>query len=508
MYVDLGSNANIRFGEVMRAPIIQEIEWQEIEWSDPLALFKPFYGTSWSHCFHAGEISGDNKAGLPEDRAGIKRWSYITVQPKNKIWFRDGGTYIDGVKQPEDLMTVLRSFIAMPKVCDNQNTRFSAHGDRPPFIGGLAGFIGYEMGALFEPTAQFLKSPYDMPDLAFGYYEAVIACDRQIKRVFLCGVSQSAVEQLKQTLQSTLRDYEGKVTKNVHAQRIESEISEENYHRAIEHIRDLILSGDFYQANLSRRICAHFDDLPDIGDFFEKIIQQSDSDFSACLQFDEGVILSNSPERFFALQQIKGNGFKLIAEPIKGTIERSSDAQKDQENAQILLNSEKDRAENMMIVDLLRNDLSRVCDFDSLREEKLCDLLSLNYVHHLVSKISGKLSDDKDVFNVIECLFPCGSITGAPKVEAISAISRLEPVGRGPYCGAIGFIDVSGIAEFSVAIRTMMVNPQASGCGVSIPVGGGITLLSDSENEYRETNWKAASFSSIIDVNQELGRIK
>ncbi|MEM9015357.1 MAG: chorismate-binding protein, partial [Pseudomonadota bacterium] len=174
---------------------------------------------------------------------------------------------------------------------------------------------------------------------------------------------------------------------------------------------------------------------------------------------------------------------------------------RDQQMAEQLLADPKDRAENIMIVDLLRNDLSKICDDHSIRVPRLCELISLSKVHHLVSQITGTLRNDVSVTDVFGALFPCGSITGAPKVQAMKVISEIEGIGRGPYCGAIGYISDTGVADFSVAIRTTILANKNS--TAFIPVGGGVTVRSDPAAEYDETIAKArgtlAGFEAMLE---------
>ena len=197
---------------------------------------------------------------------------------------------------------------------------------------------------------------------------------------------------------------------------------------------------------------------------------------------DRRFIASTSPERFLKLV-----GRDVETRPIKGTVRRAADAAADRSNADWLANSEKDRAENTMIVDLLRNDLSRVCEPGSVDVPVLCAIETYASVHHLVSVVTGRLKPEKDIVDLIAATFPGGSITGAPKIKAMEIIAQLEGAPRGPYCGAIGYIGFDGNADLNIAIRTLVCDGER----FSLHAGGGITLLSDPASEYDETLAKA-----------------
>jgi para-aminobenzoate synthetase component 1 len=212
------------------------------------------------------------------------------------------------------------------------------------------------------------------------------------------------------------------------------------------------------------------------------------------LQYENGAIVSNSPERFFRIENRADGARNIIAEPIKGTRPRGASAQEDDALARALMVDPKERAENMMIADLVRHDLSQICEDGTIREQSLCALMRLTNVQHLVSTISGVLKERTPFSAVFSALFPCGSVTGAPKIAAMQAIADYEGVGRGPYCGAIGYIDDGGAADFSVSIRTLMIE----GSRVTLPVGGGITLRSKPQDEYEETIAKARGALAVM----------
>jgi para-aminobenzoate synthetase component 1 len=227
-------------------------------------------------------------------------------------------------------------------------------------------------------------------------------------------------------------------------------------------------------------------------------MRKSSAGYAAFLPGREGAVLSASPELFFRIEPSSGGGARIVAEPIKGTRPRGATPEEDAALAAALLADPKDRAENVMIADLTRNDLSRICRDGGVREEAICALATHAGVHHLVSRIGGELLDGVDAAAALRALFPCGSITGAPKIEAMRAIAEIEGEGRGPYCGAIGFIDDAGASTFSVAIRTAVAERRSAALRLSLPVGGGVTLRSDSDAEYEETRTKARGLLAAL----------
>ncbi|MCA8889887.1 MAG: anthranilate synthase component I family protein, partial [Parvularculaceae bacterium] len=289
-----------------------------------------------------------------------------------------------------------------------------------------------------------------------------------------------------------------------------STFSTAQYRAAVAEVVERIRAGEIFQANISQVLSARLGENNTAYELFtaRSIAGGIDgmANFSAFVKLNGGDIVSFSPERFFRVRHCS-DGFSVVAEPIKGTRPRGANPASDRRLAQELLNDPKDRAENIMIADLTRNDLSRVCRDGSIREDEICALMTLPTVHHLVSRISGVLRADLGPLDVLEAMFPCGSITGAPKIQAMQVIADVERRGRGPYCGAIGYIDDGGEADFSVAIRTMIATESSAGskspASLSIPVGGGITVRSDPQSEYEETLSKAAGALTALGLTKD-----
>ncbi|MBB5517235.1 anthranilate synthase component I family protein [Amphiplicatus metriothermophilus] len=448
--------------------------FREIDWRAPLDAFAPLAGEPWAALLHGGA------------RARETGWSILVAFPARRLEARGGAAFLDGERIDAAPFAALRALADARRLEAAPAPLADA-----PFASGLVGFIGYEMGGELEPTAAGPASPFTLPDMAFGAYDAAAVFDRKARRCFVAGRRASAVERLAGALGRAPTPARPPPAIRLLA----SNFSADAYERAIAGVIERIRDGALFQANLARRLRAEADAPLDAFAVFQRLAE-GDAPFAAILQHGDGTIVSNSPERFFSLRRERG-GWRARAEPIKGTRPRGRDPAEDDALARALLASAKDRAENVMIADLARNDLSRVCRDGSIREEAVCALVSHESVHHLVSRVSGLLRPGLGAVDAVEALFPCGSITGAPKVEAMKTIAAVEGVGRGPYCGAIGYIDDRGGADFSVAIRTMIVE----GATATFPVGGGITLRSDPQAEYHETETKARGLLAALGLS-------
>jgi para-aminobenzoate synthetase component 1 len=254
-------------------------------------------------------------------------------------------------------------------------------------------------------------------------------------------------------------------------------------------VRDSIIAGDIFQANLSQRFEAPLAD--DAWTFYRRLRARSRAPFGAFFELPDAAILSTSPERFLRVDR-EGH---VETRPIKGTRPRGVGPEHDAALGPSLIESEKDRAENLMIVDLMRNDLSRVCLPGTVRVPELFALERYATVHHLVSTIVGTLPPDRDAFDLLRHAFPGGSITGAPKIRAMEIIAECEPTVRGVYCGTIGYWSVTGASDTSIAIRTAV----AADGRVTFSAGGGIVADSDPDREYRETLDKARAFIDVVE---------
>ena len=415
------------------------------------------------------------------------RWSFIAFDPFETMIWREG-----------DTAAPLASLKARLAEC-----AIPLHPDAPPFTGGAAGFFGYDLARTLErlpPRARpYAVNDQHLPDLAIGFYDAMLAFDMVEARAFL--VSTGLPER-----DPTLRRHRARERADVLRMRMaavasfhppqpsgtvaaEADISRATYENSVARVVDYIEAGDIFQANLSQRFEAKLAKGDTPYELYLRLRRESPAPFASFFNFDEGALISSSPERFLFVKD--GH---VETKPIKGTRPRGATLEEDARLAAELLTSEKDRAENVMIVDLLRNDISRVCADGSVTVEKLCALESFAQVHHLVSTVRGELRAGETHVDLLAACFPGGSITGAPKLRAMEIIAELEPTTRGPYCGAIGYLGFDGTMDTAIAIRTMI----AKGERVTFQVGGGITADSDPSAEYDETLAKARGMARAL----------
>jgi len=375
----------------------------------------------------------------------------------------------------------------------------------PPFQGGAAGLFSYDLGYSLESLPEPNQDEFEVPSLAVGFYDVVVAFDHYEQRAWL--ISQGLPEKeplaranralerasfFQQILSAPVsprcaKPKEVQLTRDQLAEQFEirgsltSNFSKEQYLEAVQKCIDYIYAGDIFQVNLSHRLLHPA--ATDSVDLYMRLRHRNPATFAGYFATDEFEIVSASPERFL---QVRNS--VVEARPIKGTRARILVPEADLYAAEELRQSEKDRAENIMIVDLLRNDMSSVCEPDSIFVSELCRLEVYQFVQHLVSVVEGRLRKDKTPFDLIRQAFPGGSITGAPKVRAMEIIAELEPTARGPYCGSLGYIGFDGAMDLSILIRTI-----TAGKGWwQFPVGGGIVAQSNPEREYVET-WEKAT---------------
>jgi para-aminobenzoate synthetase component 1 len=355
-----------------------------------------------------------------------------------------------------------------------------------PFAGGALGYFAYDLGRRVEPFAPAPGKPRSVPDMAVGIYDRVLVVDHQRRRTHL--VSRGRDRRAARTWPALFRRLRnnppaesGRLPMEVVAP-ARSNMSFDDYADAFRRIKHYIREGDCYQVNLAQRFEAQVCGSPWQG--YRDLRRLNPAPFAAYLNTPACQVLSNSPERF-----LKVADGAVETRPIKGTRPRARHPQEDLWLAEALRHSIKDRAENLMIVDLLRNDLGKVCACGSVRVPALFAVESFATVHHLVSTVTGKLSTGRDALDLLRACFPGGSITGAPKLRAMQIIEELEPHARAVYCGSIGYIGFDGAMDTSIAIRTLVHENGR----LSFSAGGGIVADSSLEAEYRETFDKAAA---------------
>ncbi|MGK0499829.1 MAG: para-aminobenzoate synthetase component 1 [Oceanicoccus sp.] len=359
-----------------------------------------------------------------------------------------------------------------------------------PFIGGAIGSFGYDLARQLENLPSTASARLNAADGVAGIYNwAVIVDHRQHRSVLIAqpDANKALLQDVKSRLTRPDNNPSSSQVDFTLNSEFESNFSHQDYQQAFEQIQRYIQAGDCYQINLAQCFSAHYQGSPWLA--YLRLRETAAAPFSAFVGDDNNSILSVSPERFLSLSQNR-----VSTSPIKGTMARSSDPAEDQQLARQLLNSAKDRAENLMIVDLLRNDLGKSCQPGSIKVDELFELQSFDTVHHLVSTISGQLTAGKTATELLASCFPGGSITGAPKVRAMEIIEELEPHRRSAYCGAIGYISADGQMDTNIAIRTMICEDDKIHCWA----GGGIIADSECESEYQECLTKVGKLMAAL----------
>jgi para-aminobenzoate synthetase component 1 len=346
-----------------------------------------------------------------------------------------------------------------------------------PFVGGLIGYLSYDFGRHLETLPNRARDDLQLPDARLGLYNWALISDHLTSTsqlVFHPSLADTERQRLIELFRQPAPSTPGPFKLNGE---MRPDLSPGDYQQAFVRIQHYIQAGDCYQVNFAQRFRAQCQGDPWTA--YCALRAACPTPFSGFQNLPEGgAVLSLSPERF-----VKVSDGHVETRPIKGTRPRGKDAAEDAANAAELLASAKDRAENLMIVDLLRNDLGRTCRIGSVQVPELFSLESYPNVHHLVSSVTGELADDKDALDLIAGSFPGGSITGAPKIRAMQIIDELEPTRRGLYCGSLLYLDVRGEMDSSIAIRSLLVKDGQVCCWG----GGGIVADSDWEAEYQES---------------------
>lgn len=366
-----------------------------------------------------------------------------------------------------------------------------------PFLGGGLGYFSYDLSKKLEKLPDSAKKIVDVPDCYFVFYDNAVVHDIGRKKAYINSLgilrdSLASVEMIVERIEtyipsetngSEIADKEDRPV-------FKSPFSKFEYMEAVESMRQYIEDGHIYIANMTHTFMSAFDKSP--METYEKLRRINPAPFSAYMPLDGFNILSSSPERFLDIR--KG---KVQTRPIKGTVPRGRTPHEDEENRNRLKNSEKDKSELLMIVDLERNDISRVCIPGSVKVTELFEIEEYATVFHLVSTVEGRLKDDCTSVDCIRDVFPGGSITGAPKIRAMEIIDELEKTGRNIYTGSIGYLGFDGNADFNIIIRTILLKDGTAYIGV----GGGITWESDPEMEYVETIDKARALFKALDAD-------
>jgi para-aminobenzoate synthetase component 1 len=444
----------------------------------------------------------------------LGRYSFLAADPARLVRSKGRVTEIGGpgaewTRVEADPLVAVRELLA-PFAADPV-------AGLPPFQGGAAGYIGYDYGAVLERLPASRYDDLAIADVMLGLYDWVIAWDHRVRTAWIVSTglpevgngrrarAEQRLAMVRERLRGPVRparrpepaaapaaeapSYPVLGVEATEPLGLRSTFTHRGYLDAVTRVRDYIVAGDIFQANLSQRFHAPLTEPA--FELYARLRQGNPAAFAAYLEFGELGVLSASPERFL---QLDANGRHVETRPIKGTRPRGLGPMHDAALGRALSESGKDRAENVMIVDLLRNDLSRVCRPGTVRVPELFALEQHPTVHHLVSTVVGELDPACDAVDLLRAAFPGGSITGAPKVRAMDIIAELEPSQRGVYCGSIGYLSTTGAMDTSIVIRTYL----ALRGRVYFQAGGGIVADSDPELEYRETLDKARALIGAL----------
>lgn len=457
----------------MSAAVVRATELSYM--ADSAARFEALLDRPWSAFLDSGTAL---------DRSGIARYDILVADPYLTLTTRGEITTIRSRgterRSLEDPLSLIREHLG-----ERTPTR-----PELPFCGGALGYLGYDLGRRFETLPSAAEADLDMPDVALGFYDWAVVVDHLRQRAWLVGHGRDErtftrwdklVDELERPRRRPAAPFEV-------LSPVASNFDRPSYRCAFDRVKAHIRQGDCYQVNLTQRFEART--RGSAWQAYLKLRQINPAPFSAWLDHPDGRILCSSPERFLELR-----GDRVETKPIKGTRPRSLHGARDRAFAEELRASSKDRAENVMIVDLLRNDLGRSCVPGSIRATRLFDIESFASVHHLVSTVTGRLAPDRHAVDLLRGCFPGGSITGAPKVRAMQIIDSVEPHRRSVYCGAIGYIGFDGNMDTNIAIRTLVQHADA----IYAWAGGGIVADSDPEAEFQESLDKAAALLALLD---------
>lgn len=449
----------------MQYPLVKMIPYQ-----NPLDIFAYFHEQNGAIFLDSAEL-----------REHCGRYSFIAVDPFKILLCKN---------EKNDPFATLSSLLA--------DFPMQAHPELPPFQGGVAGYFSYDLHRYLETISSPATDDVQFPDLALGFYDVVLAFDHVSKQAWIFSngypykepaAREARAEQRLQWLLQELNNIQPPQDMMTYVLNISANFTRMEYQKAVGKVVDYILAGDIFEANISQRFDARLTKDFSSFDLYRRLRAINPAPFAAYMKFADIILASASPERFLKLHEKS-----IETRPIKGTRPRGKSLVEDQAYAKDLLQSAKDHAENVMIVDLLRNDLSKVCELHSVEVPQLCGLESYPTVHHLVSVVRGKLKREYKALDLFKACFPGGSITGAPKIRAMEIIAEIEPTARGPYCGSIGYIGFDGAMDTSIVIRTFAIKNNM----LTFQAGGAVVADSDPQSEYEETLTKASALHKVL----------
>lgn len=413
-----------------------------------------------------------------EDK-NLSKYSFIGVNPFLKFEVKNENTYINGNIVEGDPFKILEKLV--------NEYRYDIE-DNIPLLSGAMGYISYDTGRLLEELPNTAKEDFSIPDMRFVFYKNIIIFDLINNKKYITDLDGNIenIHILLKVIDSGEKIHD-EIVREKSENNFYSNFIKEDYKKAVTRLKEYIVSGDVYIANMTQRFWCYNEE--NSFNIYKKLRSINKAPFSAYLNFEDFQIISSSPERFV---QVFNN--KAHTRPIKGTRPRGNNVEEDEKNKLELIDSEKDKAELLMVVDLERNDFSKVCKPHTVKVTENFKLEEYATVFHLVSTVEGELKDNVSSVRCIKECFPGGSITGTPKIRAMEIIEELEGIKRNIYTGSIGYFDFRGNCDFNIVIRTIIKKNNKAYFGV----GGGITYDSIEEDEYSETLDKAQALMRVL----------
>ena len=449
--------------------------------------------------FRKDDFSFFLDSGMDPHKLG--RYSFISSKPFLVI--RSRGTDITITRGREKSRLTGNPFDTLNRLLDIY--RIDQRSCPVPLLGGAVGYFSYDLCHFIERLPQTALDDLELPECYFGLYDLILAYDNLQGRAYIVSTgfpelqeeariqrAYSRLQEMKERITDTPEDlsHSDFEAPSAGPVKLRGGFTHEEYVSAVEKARDYIIAGDIFEVNISQRFETEISITP--YELYRRLRRINPAPFASYLGFDEVAIVSASPERFLRL-----NGDRAETRPIKGTRPRGQTAEQDEALSWELLHGTKERAENIMIVDLERNDLGRVCRYGTVRVTELVILEVFPTVFHLTSTVEGKLREGKNGIDLIKATFPGGSITGAPKVRSMEIIDELEPTRRSVYTGNIGYLSFNGDLDLNIVIRTFLVKGNRS----YFQVGGAVVYDSDAEAEYQETLDKARALIDALNID-------
>ena len=445
---------------------VRDVEIVEIEFQEPIDVFRP-WRDSWYACLLTGRGMKD-----------ISRYSFIGLFPHTVVRYEGGRFSVEREAGAETIDGDFWGFLNRALA----RTNFESLPYPASLCGGV-GYISYEALHAIEDIRKETKDNYSMPWIEWVFYNRYFVFDHQARKAFRIEMGYEEPSRIDR------RDPAGETYSVAD---VAAECDAEEYKDKVRRIQEYILEGDIYEVNLSQQIRGSF--RGSAFALFERLFSINDAPFSAWLNFGDVKVVCNSPEMF-----LRCHGRHVETRPIKGTIQRGDTAEEDADNQRKLLASEKDQAELFMIVDLLRNDIGKVCEYGSVRVEEAKRLEAFRNVHHLVGIVSGTLRQGTSYFDLLRATFPGGSITGCPKVRCIEIIEELETYSRNLYTGSVFMMNRDHFVS-NIVIRSCVVK----GGEIFLNSGGAVTIDSDPADEFRETVHKIRNLMESIGYDRFL----